>query len=80
MGGKGSTKDEREVNTRKAERAKEREAEARKNLKFLKAQPVVVRAEDWFDQLRRWQGILKKAQTDRRKSESHGRNGKGGHK
>jgi hypothetical protein len=78
MGRKGSQKNEQKVNESRETEARKREESARAALKALKKLSVVDRPENYDALVRQQRGKLKKALTDRRKSEIHSRKGKGG--
>jgi hypothetical protein len=73
----GSLKNERKINSARLAQAKATEEAARAELQKLKTQPVWRRPADYDVQLRKLNGILKKALATR-KSETHSRKGKGG--
>ena len=78
MGRKGGSKNERKINQDRHAEARQREQQARTELRELLSLPVNRRTPAYAELVRRQAGILKEAIDSGKKSETHSRKGKGG--
>ncbi|HEX9201956.1 MAG TPA: hypothetical protein VF865_20540 [Acidobacteriaceae bacterium] len=77
---KGGGKNETKANARRAEEAKKRADLARTAIRNLESIPVNQRPEEYAGEIKRQRGILSKALSKQRSSETHSRKSKGGGK
>ena len=78
MGRKGSQKNESKLSKDQIASGRTELDELRKALKLRRAFPVNLRDEEWATEVKRLEGMLKRAVMHQRASETHSRKSKGG--